>query len=44
MYQDILVCLTEALTNGTLENMPKLLAVDMDFRLKNSPSNGKSGL
>ena len=25
MYQDILVCLTEALTNGTLEKMPKII-------------------
>ena len=25
MYQDVLVCLTEALTNGTLENMPKII-------------------
>ena len=25
MFQDVLVCLTEALTNGTLEKMPKII-------------------
>lgn len=25
LYQDVLVCLTEALSNGTLENMPKII-------------------